>query len=229
MELIYDSFERWLGQMLGRRLKVGKPIINGEEPIDADTLDGRTIRSVMHRIREASKQHRVPDEATMRSRMTHYTTVREELEGKHPAEILGHALVRCYSHEYSSGGPRTFLQALSRKAGLLYPHFQGRAKFKRLRPSTAIIDLLVRACVEFEETVQLDEFLERLWKRFGIMVGGRSNAEWDDGEHLMRFGVPVDGEVLSENTLVFVDQLESMGFAKRYADDVTFVGGSNVG
>ena len=95
---------------------------------------------------------------------------------------------------------------------------------KRLRPSVPMLDMLVRACVPADDAVPLETFLERLWSRFGIIVGGRRDPKWDDEEVLSRSQVFVDGASLVDNTERFVDELVAVGLARRYADHVTFVG-----
>ena len=74
------------------------------------------------------------------------------------------------------------------------------------------------------EALDLDAFLAVLWRRFGLMVGGRRSADWDDAARLEEAGIPVDIDELAANTEAFVDELVLMGLARRYPDGVTFVG-----
>jgi hypothetical protein len=67
-----------------------------------------------------------------------------------------------------------------------------------------------------------------LWNRFGLIVGGRRGQDWDDVDVLHRWRLGVDASALSENTEVIVRHLEGMGLARRYADNVTFVGDGHV-
>ncbi len=228
VELIYTALERWLGQRLGIRIAEGKPISKAEkdgETLSIDTTDGRTVRALLARIGISARPHGAPSAEELDDRYQTFVTVRRELSDADPAVILGHALVQCYVQEYESGGPRTFLQAIGRKVGLLYPHFQGRAKEKRVRPSVPVLDMLVRSCVSADERViDLDEFLSRLWARFGLIVGGRKSPEWSDAEYLEQRGLHVSMDDLAANTDAFIDDLVVMGLARRYPDDVTFVG-----
>jgi hypothetical protein len=121
------------------------------------------------------------------------------------------------------------LQGLGRKAGLLYPHFQGRAKEKRVRPSIPMLDVIVRCCVDHGGVIEFDEFLERLWRRFGLIVGGRRSEEWDDVQYLEQNSIAVSIDELGANTDAFIDELALMGLARRYPDGVTFVGDGHVG
>jgi hypothetical protein len=224
LDAIYAAFERWLGDRLGNRIASGLPLCADADPLVVNTTDGRTVRSILSKIGVAQKLHEAPEKEEVDTRVQTFATKLRELGSADSALVMGHTLVHCYAHEYESGGPRAFLQALGRKVGLLYPHFQGRAREKRVRPSVPVIDMLVRACVKHGDAVDLDKFLERLWTRFGLIVGGRRSEKWDDAAYLERWGVGVDIDELSENTEAFVDQLALMGLARRYPDGVTFVG-----
>lgn len=226
LDQIFRRFEEWLAGRLAARIKKGKPLIEGAEALPSDTTDLRTIRPALARIGVAKGKHGEPDEALLRERTYYYKSARQLLgDDAEPSQILARALVDAYAREFaSSGGPRRFLQGLGCRVGLLYPHFAGRAKDKRYRPSVPVLDMLVRACVPAGETVSLSAFFERLWDRFGLIVGGRRDDAWDDAAFLARHNLPVDTPELLENTERFVDELAAMGLARRYADDVTFVG-----
>ncbi|MCA9607807.1 MAG: hypothetical protein KC619_19495 [Myxococcales bacterium] len=225
LDLIFRRFEGWLAGRLAARIKKGKPLIEGAEALPFDTTDLRTIRPALAKIAAAKGAHEEPDEALLRERTYYYKSARQLLgEDVEPAEILARALVDAYAREFASGGPRRFLKILGCRVGLLYPHFAGRAKDKRYRPSVPVLDMLVRACVPAGETVPLSTLLERLWDRFGLIVGGRRDDTWDDAAFLAHHDLPVDMPELLENAERFVDELAAMGLARRYADDVTFVG-----
>ena len=84
--------------------------------------------------------------------------------------------------------------------------------------------MLVRACVPAGEFITLGGFLVKLWDRFGLIVGGRETDEWSDGEFLHKQDVKIDQSALLANTIDLVEQLVSVGLARRYPDNVTFVG-----
>lgn len=226
IELVFQRFDEWLARRLAAQIKKGKPLAKGEEPLPADTLDGRRVRAALAGIGAAKKgAPEPPSDAVLKERMHYFTRARQLLGADaDPAEVLGRALVDAYSREYASGGPRKFLRVLGCRVGLLYPHFAGATRDKRVRPSVPVLDMLVRACVAAGETVPLPELLERLWTRFGLIVGGRRDEGWDDAAFLAKHDLPVDTPELIENTERLVDELVAMGLAKRYADDVTFVG-----
>jgi hypothetical protein len=225
VERIMAAFEGWLATRLAVQLREGIPLSGDEAAIDL-SLDGRSVRAILRRIADA--KGRVPTDELVAERMAVFAAQRRTLGDADPSQVLAATLVACYLQEYDSGGPRPFLQGLTRRAGLLYPHFQGRSREKRLRPSVAIWDMLVRACVASGESLPLDDFLERLWMRFGLIVGVRRNEDWDDHSFLEGRGLSVDPMALRQNGEDLVDQLVLMGMARRFADGVTFIGEGHV-
>jgi hypothetical protein len=229
---LYEQFERWLGTRLAKRISEGKPLTGADkngERLTIETSDGRSARSLLHKIGAAKKPHNQPDQEELDTRVQYFLSVKRELGSAEPSEILGHCLVQCYLDEYESGGPRPFLQGLGRKSGLLYPHYQGRVKEKRVRPSVPMLDVVVRCCVDHGEAIAFDDFLERLWRRFGLIVGGRRSEDWDDVTYLEQHGIAVSIDELGANTNAFIDELALMGLARRYPDGVTFVGDGYAG
>ena len=224
VDAIYAGFETWLADRLGERIASGEPLGQDAPPMRLSSTDGRQMRALLQRVHSAKKPHGEPSKEEMDARSATFQAVRRDLGDEDPARVVAHTLVSCYVREYDSGGPRRFLQALGRKVGLLYPHFQGAVREKRIRPSVPVIDVFVRACVPSGEAIPLEEFLERLWTRFGLIVGGRRSDEWDDAEVLETAGLPVNADTLMGNTERFVDELALMGLARRYPDGVTFVG-----
>jgi hypothetical protein len=226
LDLIYRGFEVWLTKRLARLIDKGTPLVKGTEAAPADTIDGRRIRPFLASIGSATKGDERASESVVAQRMGFFKQAKQDLGDRaKPADILARTLVESYCREFAaSGGPQRFLQNLGCRIGLMYPHFAGRAREKRVRPSVAVLDMLVRACVPRGDAVPLTEFLERLWLRFGLIVGGRREGDWDDAAFLASRGLPVDTPALLENTERLVDELAVMGLARRYADDVAFIG-----
>jgi hypothetical protein len=232
VENVFVAVEHWLADRLGERIRTGRALSSGggakskssEPAIDPTNLDGRTVKALLREFGVATTPHDEPDADLVDHRYRSFIAARKELGDDDAARVLGHTLARCYFDEADSGKPRTFLQGLSCRVGLLYPHFQGRARAKRVRPSPPVLDVLVRSCVPAGEAVDLDTFLSRLWTRFGLIVGGRRSTEWDDVAFLEAQGIPINIDQLAANTEAFVDEIEVMGLARRYPDGVTFVG-----
>jgi hypothetical protein len=229
LEEMYSKFESWLVKQEAIRLRGKKPLTR-DERLEELSIDGRTARKILKQILSAQRNPpEEPDAEILSARMADFEDAKRAFGKDDPALLMAHAVVRSYLREFESGGPRSFLQSLARKVGLLYPHFQGNSRDKRVRPSVAILDLLVRACVPVRAPIPLDEFLERLWRTFGLVVGGRTGGDECDADLLSRNGIDVDPSVLVANTIAFVDTLASMGLARRFADNVTFVGDGYAG
>ncbi|EDM77788.1 hypothetical protein PPSIR1_38439 [Plesiocystis pacifica SIR-1] len=227
LDFIYGSFEQWLAKRLAGLIAKGQALADDMDPAPSGTTDLRRVKPFLVGIDSAKSKQGSPSDQEIKQRMNYFKQARQQLGPKaKPADVLARALVASYCREYESGGPKQFLRGLGCKVGLFYPHFQGATRSKRVRPSVPVIDMLVRACVEHGDAVPLDEFLERLWRRFGLIVGGRRDETWDDAGVLANRGLPVDIPALLENTERLVDELTVMGLARRYADDVTFVGDS---
>lgn len=222
LDLIYRGFEEWLAVRLAGRIQAGQPLATDGDALPRNP-SGSEAEAILEDVRGAGRGHLPPDRATVQARLAAYKEALHLERGNIPS-ALARALVSSYLTEYVSGGPQPFLQGLGRRAGILYPYFQGRSKEKRLRPNVRVLDALVRACVPAGELLPLQEFLEMLWMRFGIIVGGRVSTEPTDLDLLSSSSLHVDPSALSANVENFVDQLTQIGLARRHADNVTFVG-----
>ena len=113
-----------------------------------------------------------------------------------------------------------YLRLLGLRSGLLYP--QQKNPKKRVCPEDRIIEVLVAGTINVvDEFVEYQEFLERLWKRFGIVTGGHPEDEF----LLSQAGISrVSSKYLRQNAEAFLKRLEDQGFAKRMADGKALVG-----
>lgn len=78
--------------------------------------------------------------------------------------------------------------------------------------------MMLRSCVGADEVLNGKEIRERLWDRFGIIIGG-SQFELDK---LRQSGMimQVDEDALEANFTSFASALESMDFAEEMADGI---------
>jgi len=113
-----------------------------------------------------------------------------------------------------------YLRLLGLRSGLLYP--QQKNPRKRVCPEDRVIEVLVAGTINVvDEFVEFQEFLERLWKRFGIITGGHPEDEF----LLSQSGISrVSSKYLRQNAEAFLKRLEDQGFAKRMADGKALVG-----
>lgn len=122
----------------------------------------------------------------------------------------------------SSGG-RTldgFLRLLGLRSGLLYPH--QKILLKRLRPMDRTLEVLVASTFDLSgQPMEYREFLDVLFRRWGIVTGGRP---LEDARLLADAGMPVPSVDLTENSERFLTRMQSLGLARKLADSVAVVG-----
>jgi len=133
-----------------------------------------------------------------------------------PEEIIGEIIEKINEQDSLAD----YLRLLGVRSGLLYP--QQKNPRKRVCPEDRIIEVLVAGTVNVvDEFVEYQEFLERLWKRFGIVTGGHPEDEF----LLSQSGISrVSSKYLRQNAEAFLKRLEDQGFAKRMADGKALVG-----
>lgn len=125
--------------------------------------------------------------------------------------------IMMFSRVINSADPALSYTALGGKIGLVY----GRTK-KRFSPNPNILEIIILSVLEEGEMLTLSEFGERVWKRFGIIIG--ANPE-EDVIRLKKWGISkhVPGDLYSSlalNADAFSEIYISMRYAKRYADGV---------
>ena len=117
----------------------------------------------------------------------------------------------------ASSHPVTYIRALGTSSGLLYPPDKLHPN-KRFVISQDILEMLLRSCVNSGEVISGIEIRERLWRRFGIVIGG-SQFEM----RMLQSGgmiLQADEDALEENFSSFAATLESMDFAEVMADGI---------
>ncbi len=117
----------------------------------------------------------------------------------------------------ASSHPVTYLRAIGITSGLLYPPDKFHPN-KRFVVSQDILEMFLRCCVNSGEVISGIDIRNRLWDRFGVVIGG-SQFEM---EKLQKSGMilQIDEDALEENFLSFANVLESMDFAEVMADGI---------
>lgn len=130
--------------------------------------------------------------------------------------IFGETMYDMLALEASSH-PVNCLKILGTSAGALYPPDKMHPN-KRFVLSQDILEMILRSTVSPEETLTGSEIRNRLWQRFGIIVGG-STFEL---ERLQNSGMllQIDEDSLERNFTAFAAVLESMDFAEVMADGI---------
>lgn len=117
----------------------------------------------------------------------------------------------------ASSHPVNCLKILGTSAGVLYPPDKMHPN-KRFVLSQDILEMILRSTVSPEEILSGNEMRNRLWERFGIIVGGSSF----ELEHLQSSGMllQIDEDSLEHNFTSFAARLEAMDFAEVMADGI---------
>lgn len=119
----------------------------------------------------------------------------------------------------SGRGLDGYLRLLGMRAGLLYP--QQKNPVKRLIPTDRTLEVLVASTIDVtQRPVEYRDFLDELYSRWRIVVGGRL----EDASILAENGISVATSELTDNAERLLTRLEMLGFAKKLADSVAVVG-----
>jgi hypothetical protein len=121
----------------------------------------------------------------------------------------------------ATGHPVSYMRKLGTEIGLLYPPTNLHID-KRFVITDDIIEVILRACVLPGETLSSMDLRNRLWERFGIIVGGSGG----DIEKLNQVGsiVYADADALIENWNTFSGFLQNMNFAEQLPDGILQIG-----
>lgn len=127
----------------------------------------------------------------------------------------------------SSAYPVTFLRILGAQAGMVFPT-QRDSKRKRFRFAQDTLEMVMRSCVDGNETITYAELCSRLWQRFNVIISGMPGDSSPE-MHGVYTDVGLDSDVLEENHQRCVRILEAMDFADIMADGILRVhlGGKN--
>jgi hypothetical protein len=223
---MFDQFDEFLVSRLSSRLRKKQAIKYGTKRSDdkrlvipAQRLDAvrKFFRSI-NGYRDTAVTEELLDE-----RMNRWSRARRTRGKDDPNLVMADALVTSYLEENKGGNPREFLQAIGCRTGLIYPHFEGRSSEKRVRPSVEILEVLVKACTPVDRPVSDLQFLDEVWRTFGFVTGGRP----DDALLLQDAGIEVAFEELSSNWDRLVSRLADIGLARRYPDNISYIGRFN--
>lgn len=116
--------------------------------------------------------------------------------------------------------PTDFLSFLGRLSGLLFPRVGGKGE-KYLLPTPQFLDMLVAVTLEPGETCALEDFWKRVQQQFGLISGARSFV---DADLLYKRGIRhTTIPQLEENAAKLRIELQRLGYARLYSDDVALI------
>lgn len=135
-----------------------------------------------------------------------------------PATVYGTALYDMAAYD-KHANPVPYIRALGHTCGLLRPP-ANRQPNKHFAPQEELLDVLVRGVVSPGESLDLATLQERLWIRYGIVVGGRP----EDDTILRNAGIfQADTNALRDNRERFAARLRALDFATPLADGVLYI------
>ena len=133
-----------------------------------------------------------------------------------PYSALGNSMFELVT-SHRNYGPVEYFRTLGRKIGISQPKNQTHQWYK---PKPEMMDLLLKCALVPGETVELHELIERLWRRFGFVIGARGGCI----EALVRARAPfVTHEMLKENEGAFARSLVENGLARSLPDGVLMI------
>jgi hypothetical protein len=152
-----------------------------------------------------------------------WNMAKEEAEGlpEDEAMLVFGAAINDMTALEATGHPVNYMRKLGTEIGLLYPPTNLHVD-KRFVITDDIIEVILRACVFPGETLPSADLRNRLWERFGIIVGGSDG----DIDKLNQVGsiVYADADALNENWNTFSETLQSMSFAEQLPDGILQIG-----
>ena len=140
----------------------------------------------------------------------------KDLDEENALLVFGTTIYDMLALEASSH-PVVYLRQIGTHAGLLYPPTNLHVN-KRFVVAQDMLEMIMRACVEPDETLVATELKERLWHRFGIVIGGDEG----DLQRIQSTGsiLSADTDALRANFDRFAKTLEAINFADIMADGI---------
>jgi hypothetical protein len=187
-------------------------------------LHHRVTEYVIEALQESANREAFLSFGGVRERFVHYLHARMS-DAQALAEAYhdtGLEAVACQPIEY--------LTELGRRAGYMTPWaVQGRGGKlqKRYGLNDEFLEVLVAATVEPNDPLEFNEFLDRLLDDYGIIVGRPKDDDVIRRNNLneAQFGTPISipEEQLRLNVAALRRAIESIGYAKTYADGRTLI------
>jgi hypothetical protein len=145
------------------------------------------------------------------------TATSQVVQSEDPFTVYGQAIYDIMLLD-ANASPIHYFRQLGLRSGLLWPPNQSARTFQ---PKQDFLEMLVRSVVIPGESISLPSLQNRLWRNFGIVVGGQE----EDQERLFSSGIhQVDESSLAENKKAFVSRLDNLNFVSLLADGVLSVG-----
>lgn len=141
--------------------------------------------------------------------------VEEHREDTDPYHVYGQAVYDILAI-LAEATPVQYMRQIGIRCGLFWPPYNLQPT-KQMALRQDMLEVLIRSVATQGDMLTLNELQNRLWKTFGIIIGGRG----DDLELLVNAGIyQADSQALEQNQAAFVRQLRDLSFARLLADGV---------
>lgn len=111
-----------------------------------------------------------------------------------------------------------FFRSVGLRCGVLMPRGPYQNKHFAFQPDT--LEALLLGCVDIDEMITMGDFAERLWNRYGIVIGGLPQ----DIEILNNVAIQeVNQDDLTLNYNTFTQRMVDLGLAKKHSDGLVLV------
>lgn len=195
----------------------------------AERLKDYSIEELLNSETPVYDEKKIPSASSKQELETLWSMAKEEASQYSDENkirlTLGETIYDMLALEASSN-PVNFVKALGTAAGILYPP-DNKHPNKRFVLSQDMLEMLLCSCVNPNEVLSGKDMRERLWQRFGVLIGG---SEFEISL-LQSTGIilQVDEDALESNFVSFASTLESMDFAEVMADGILQIrlGGAN--
>lgn len=138
-----------------------------------------------------------------------------ELPKEELYDLIGFALYGIIQID-TSANPNSCMRKIGTESGIFYPA-SPNPPIKRMCLKQDTFEAIIKANVNPEETLTVDDLQDKLWINLGIVIGGREIDE----QRLNKAGISgIDTDSLKENQKLFVEKLESLDFARLLADGI---------
>lgn len=186
----------------------------------AEKLKGYTKAELLAIPTPVYEEGKKPSDATQKELDTLWEVAKDRAKQCDDVDeirlIFGETMYDMLALEASSH-PINYVRAMGTSSGVLYPPDKLHPN-KRFAVSQDVLEMLLRSCVLPNEVLSGKDIRERLWNRFGVLIGGTPF----EMEKLIESGslFQVDEDALENNFLSFAETLESMDFAEVMADGI---------
>ncbi len=144
-----------------------------------------------------------------------HAAIEDHRDAPNPYHVFGQAMYDILAL-LAEATPVQYMRWIGIRCGLFWPPYNLQPT-KQMAVRQDLLEVLIRSVANQGDMLTLSDLQNRLWKAFGIVIGGRP----DDLDLLIKAGIyQADSQALEQNQTAFVRHLRNMTFARLLADGV---------